>query len=340
MRAIPSPSAPSPLSRVLLALVAAGCQQPFAEDRHDLASFRIAAVRADPGVEEGDLTLSAFVYSGHGLYHDTLPTLTWTVGDTTVTDARPTVQVTWPVSITLTASDDAGHTEQAVLDLAAAPTPPLFAGLTRGATDLTLDDIGAPITDRAAHLSGEDVAIAAGGALRLALDMIDDGDRTTHWMGTGGQYAEIDAMTTDWFAGTATLDDGEVEESAPLTDGVWPLVALTFDGVGGNTWTYVDAVVGIAGPFLHVDGRVFPVASAEAGEGWWAATLTAADNLTGIMLEDVTPALDPATDPDAPPPLCGQVPGVVFDVALLAEGLCTRGDVVGARVVVYGTVVP
>lgn len=341
-RSLPSTPAPQgPLVAIVAVLaVASGCQKPFEEDRHDLATFRIAAVRAEPGVDPGTLTLSAFVYSGSGLYYDALPTLTWSVGETTVTEARPTVTVAYPATISLTASDDAGHTEDAVLELAAAPTPPILAALSRGATDLTIEDVVTPIEDRLTHAAGADTAVAAGGGLRLAVDMIDDGDRTTHWMATGGQFAELDAMSTDWFAGTATLDNGEIQESGPIDAGVWPLVALTYDGLGGNRWTYVDAAVDTTGPLLHVDGRLFPVDTTESGEGYWAATVALDDGPAGISLHDLVQVPSPMTDPAAPPAYCGLDPGVAFEFARLAEGLCTRADIDGASIIVYGTVVP
>lgn len=310
--------------------LAPACQEPFAEDRHDLTTFRIAGVAARSLPDER-VELRAFVYSGHGLYHPTAPELTWTVGEQTLTGPRVEVDAAWPLTAELLAVGDGE--ERAVLELSGPPTPPTVAAWTRGATALTLDDVLLPIEERLAVEVGADAPVAAGGGLRLALDVLDDGDRLAHWMGTGGQFAELDATTTDWFAGTAEIDDEEIVSTSPAAAGVYPLVALVYDGEGGNTWTYLDAAVDSPGPLLRVGGRLFPVDTALTGEGWWEATVEADESLAGIRLVDLTPGADPAGSAEG---WCGRAAGEPFDPADLAEGACARDALVGARVVVWG----
>lgn len=319
---------------MLIVLLLTGCQEPFAEDRRDLASFRIAAVAAREA-PEGLVELRAFVYSGLGLWHATPPVVTWTVGSETLTGPVVQAPAVYPLDVAVTAEGDG--LESAVLSLAAPPTPPVLASWSRGVTDLTITDVVTPIEDRLTHVPGDDGPVAAGGGVRLAVETVDDGDRVTHWMTTGGQLAELDASTTDWFAGTAVLDDNEIESSATVGAGVYSVVALTLDGQGGNQWTTLDVAVDIADPLLHVGGRLFPVTTGERGEGWWEATVEAEESTAGIRLVDVAPGADPT---GAKGTLCGVPAAQGFDFAALAEGWCARDELVGQRIVVWGEVAP
>lgn len=324
----PGPHYPPPVPMLLPLLLA--CQDPFPEDRHDLASFRIAAVQAR-SVQDG-LAVRAFVYSGLGMWHATVPEVTWSAGDQQATGPTATLAVAAPVEIALTASDGVS-TESAVLALEAAPTPPTVESWSRGVVDLTIDDVVTPIDERRALSTGEDQPVEPGGALRYALTL-READVTTHWMSTGGDFAELDAASTDWFAGTAVLDNNEIQSTSTLAAGVQSVVALSFDGRGGNSWITLDAPVALLGSRLLTGGRVFPV-EAEPAEGLFAATLQAADTAAGVALVDVSP-VDDASSAEA---VCGQAAASVFDFAALAEGWCARDEVVGARIVVDGQVV-
>jgi hypothetical protein len=296
-----------------------GCQEPFPEDRHDLASFRVVALRAEQAAA-GSLRLTALVYPGHGLWHEGVPDVRWSAGAWEASGPLVDVPETYPLELELVATQG-DLVETATLALAGPPSPPLIAAWTRGGTSLTLEDIALPIEERAAVVAGEDAPTSPGGSVRLALETIDD----------GGQFAELGPEATDWFAGTAVLDDGVVESSAPLAAGTWPLVALTFDGEGGNTWTYLDARVDVPGPTLHVGGRTYPVDTAPGPEGWWEATVEAEDSPTGYRLVDVVAVSEPSA-----PSVCGGS----FDPAGIAEGWCPRSEVVGARISLHGEVRP
>lgn len=320
---------------ILLLLGAAACQQPFAEDRHDLASFRIAAVQASTG-GDGATALRAAVWSGLGAYHDAVPTLAWSADGATTAGQGATLALSFPASVTLDASDSTGAAESAQLDLAAAPTAldagPFIAGVTRRAVELDITRAGDPIADRAAVEPGADTSVPPGGAVRLALDLPDD--VTVHWMGNGGQFAELDAHSTDWFAGTATFDSDNVVESTTEADpGVYTLLALAFDGGGNNGWLWVDVAVGLDGPALYTAGRIFPV-DAEPMAGALSVRVDAAELPAGVALSGAAPVADAA----ASPALCGQSAGAPFDFAGLVEGVCARGDLSGQTVVVEGEV--
>lgn len=321
----------------MLVLFGIGCLEPFAEDRHDLESFRIAGVAVRAGEGEDELELRAFVYSGLGMWHEQAPETLWEVvsnaGYTTAAAAgvRITVPFVAPGEVQLTVSNGTVE-ESAVLSLDTVPMPPVVDDWTRATTDLTLADAALPIEDRAQATLGSDLPVEPGGSLRLS---VSAGEATTHWMGTAGQFAELDASSTDWFAGTAEIDGSEVVASEVAAEGVHALAALTYDGAGGATWTVLDAAVGTPGPLLATGGRLFPV-DATAGTGLFAATLQAADTTAGFTLADVV-AVDDASASEG---VCGASAGAPFDFSGIAEGVCGRDDVAGARIVVSGEVRP
>lgn len=317
-------------ARVLpaIAFLAAACQDPFAESRHDLASFRIVAVSAAP-TESGAFELRAFAYSGYGMWWEEPPEMAWRAGGQSATGPRVTMDLAPPEDVELTVTAPDGQEESAVLALDAPPEPPTLEGFTRARVDLRVEDAARPIAERAAVAPGEDGVIEPGGAARLGAVGLQDGV-VVRWMATGGQFAELDAHSTDWFAGTATLDDGEVESTASLGPGVRTVVGLAQDGRGGNRWGAVDVAVGLDGAFLDVGGRLFPVDAAEGGAGLWSVELASDDGPAGVRLIGVTPVEDATTGEGA----CGLSAGEPFDFAVLAEGACARDEVVGARVVV------
>lgn len=323
------------LAVLLLLFGAAACQEPFAEDRHDLASFRIAGVQAATGAD-GATALRAAVWSGLGAYHDAVPTLAWSAGDAVAEGQGASMSLDFPAAVDLRASDAAGAAETARLDLGAAPVGidvgAFQPGVTRRAVDLDITRVADPIADRQAVEPGADEPVPPGGAMRLALDLPDD--VTVHWMGSGGQFAELDAHTTDWFAGTATFDSHNVVEATTEADpGVYTLLALAFDGAGNQGWMWMDVAVGLDGPALYTAGRIFPV-DAEPMTGALSVQVQQADAAAGIALAAPTVVADSA----ASPALCGVDAGQPFVFDGLVEGLCARPELVGQTVVVDGEV--
>ena len=304
-----------------------GCQEPFAEDRHDLATFRVAGVSAATD-EDGNTTLSASVWSGLGPYHDTLPQLAWSTSGDLATGEGATMPVDFPGSVGLTAtSGDAS--ESARLDLDHAVTPPAVAGFTRQAVDLDITQLADPVDARLAVEPGDDVPIAVGSAARLHLDAPDG--TTVRWMSTGGQLSELDRDTTDWFAGTAVLDNNEVDTTAPIDPGIYTILALVYDQAGANSWYWLDVAVEVDSSLLYTRGRLFPV-DAEPAAGAWFADVVESDDPAGLALSNLR---EPGDNEVA---VCASFPGEGFDFGPLADGWCTRAAVAGQTIRVEGTI--
>ncbi len=165
----------------------------------------------------------------------------------------------------------------------------------------------------------------------LALDVPDAA--MVHWMAPVGEIVETDLAAIEY---TAPVD----EAGAPKV-GVWPVVALWMDGLGGNNWATFDVPIGVSGPFLTVGGRLFPV-DTELPSGSIAVltTLTAADDLTGFSLTDLV-VDDGMAARDTP---CGSVLGATsmagdWDPDSVIERVCGLDEVVGARVRIVGEIV-
>ncbi len=167
-----------------------------------------------------------------------------------------------------------------------------------------------------------------------------------------GQLPELGAATVTWDDGVATValdapashvthwmaPEGEVEEIdrhvarfTPPGTGVYPLVGLVLDGLGGNDWVVVD--VKDEGIRLAVGRRWVATEPSWAGAGPadWVGTVTATDDMAGFMLADIV-----VDDGSAGDDACGVVDGY-WDVDSLATRACGRDEVEGARVRVRGT---
>lgn len=201
--------------------------------------------------------------------------------------------------ITLTVTDASGATERGELEVEPGHSAPALTSWSRELTD-------------------------SGASLEVTLSA----EATVHWMCPGGTLAETGATRTDW----AALD----AEGKAIESGVWPIVALWFDGAGGNGWATFDVPVGVEGPFLAQEGRLLPLpASTDSTASAVMATLAEADTVAGITLADV--AVDDGTEVAAAP--CGTADGVWTPDALL-ERRCGRDETVGARVRLRGEVLP
>ncbi len=306
---------------MLLLLLA--CQEPFPEDRHDLVSFRIAAITAEQTPE--GLRPQALISSPEGFYHSVAPTLIWTLGDEVQEGSRPLfANPVYPLELHLRA-ESGELAEEAVYPLEQAPVPPVVSGWSRAQVDLKLEDAGKPIEER--RLEGEDLPVEPGGAVQVGVAT----EARSRWMGTGGEFAELDAQNSTWFAGNFLLDDEDVEEAKPVEAGIYNLVALSFDENGGNTLSFIDVAVGES-PVIALGGRLLPVESPISEAGWYKATFTADESRIGFVLQDLNAVADAAGAPE----LCGMPPGSVFDPVWLLDGRCGREDLEGTSVVVWG----
>lgn len=342
-----------PLLSLLLGPLAA-CQEPFAEDRHDLASFRIVGVASEVG--PGGLGVRPFTWSGKGAWYDVRNTLclaadggvapTCTESPEELRASLPS-EDTWPLDLDLEVTSATGEAERADVHLDDAPDPPGLGAITRAGLPLTAADALLPLDERAAlQTTGEVSGVAASGGLRLTADIQPGGGAevpVVRWMGTGGFFAELDDHTTDWFAAELVVDDDEVESSTPLGAGIYPLVALVLDGKGGNTWGFVDVAVDWTGPLLAVDGRLLPFADgaptpADPGhDGWWSLSLATEETATGLVITEATPlAADPFEDGTATPGPCDDPDDPGRGLEALAIGACTRADIVSGPLFLQG----
>lgn len=149
----------------------------------------------------------------------------------------------------------------------------------------------------------------AGDIVTLELEV--EGDVFTRWAASSGVFYETGPNAAEWTA-----------EDEPLTT----VFALTLDGAGGVTWTWIDIALD-EGPYLAVGGRLLPVDVAPSGPGEWLAELASGDTLAGVTLTDLQPA------DDTSPSVCGLEP---FDIDALVDGRCGLDEAIGARVRVAG----
>lgn len=204
-----------------------------------------------------------------------------------------------PGRFILEITDSAGNTERGELEVPPGHVAPRLEGWTR-----TLGD----------------------GTTSLEITLSDPA--TVHWMCPGGTLTETGANSTDW----SPVDDA----GEPIAAGIWPVVALWFDGEGGNGWATFDVPVEVDGPLLAQEGRLLAVpAGTPPGPALLMATLTESDSVAGVVLTDV--AVDDGTELAASP--CGVADGE-WTADPLLERRCGRDETVGNRVRVRGEVAP
>jgi hypothetical protein len=302
-------------------LLLLGCQDPFKEDRHDLVSPRIAGIRAMEN-EEGLLELAALVSSSTGLAPQTAPVLSWEVNDQSFSEPWPVLSVSYPVEIFLTLEAD-GVSEQGVFELEEAP-----AGLApatswyRRLTELAPEEAALPPEQRAGA-QGEDRPLQPGEAVEVGFEFAEE--NSVRWMGTGGEFRELDARSTDWFAAGFLVDDEDVEDISNLETGVYTLAGLRLGQ--GNAWDLVDVVVGDQ-PVVSVGARLVPVDTVWSESGLFSGILALTEQKPGFQLEQLQSAsLEQA------PAVCGQEAGVAFELVWLAEGGCGLDELLGQRLV-------
>ena len=300
----------------------AACEADFAAQRQDLDGFRIAAL----GVSEGVAT--AALWSGEGLYHDVAPELSWWV-DGEERGGGWEVAVTEGALVELEVRDPDGGLHLARLTAASTAGLP---GLERArwtpgaALDLA--------TRRAAETEPLAGALPPGDAARLRLTEPGGealAGQRLRWMlaGGAGTVLELEEDAADFLAEEVVLEDGEVVERRELGAGSYALLALSLDGEGANRWVWVDVPVGEEEPLWRHEGRLLP-GSVDTGSGLVAGTVVEAAGLAGVALEDLL-AVEDLSEQEALSCAPSDTP---FRLAWLAEGRCTRPEILGRRVVV------
>lgn len=250
---------------------------------------------------EGTRDFRAFAWEGSEAWSPVAPSVAW---ETTRLDCGGELCGALDIglfSLSITGVD--GASERGELAVEAGARVPSLVGYTR-----TLGEAGA----------------------EFSLDVPDA--EAVHWMIPAGELMETAHDAATW---TAPVDaDGAPEP------GIWPVVALWMDGLGGNDWATFDVPVGIEGPFLAIGGRLFPVDTAlPAGPLTALVTVAPASNLTGFTLMDL--AVD---DGSASVDVACGVDGVdatsTWDPDSVIERRCGRDELAEVRVRVAGEIVP
>lgn len=299
--------------RPSLLLLLAACQEPFDEDRHDLAGFRIAGI----GVEDG--VAKAAIWSGIGPWHEEEPTLSWALNGQPLGDGFE-VAVSGEGELTLIATSPDGEVRTARVDVREA------GGLLTIQRQAVVLDGELSLEARRAVVGADvDDSVGAGEAVRLTLGGLAEAE-SARWMSAGGTAMELERDVADFLAEDIVFDDGELISRVPTGAGVYPLLALVIDGMGGNRWLWVDAAVGVEEALLRHEGRLLR-ADALVEPGLVAATLIE-DPIGGVALSEVAAVTD-TDEHDALP--C--FPAAPISLSWIAQGRCARPDVLGARVV-------
>lgn len=246
--------------------------------------------------------LRAFVWEGTDAWSANAPSRTWEILETGCADSDCGTLPSGTFGLKITGAD--GAEELGELQVA--------------------EDAAVPDLRSASRVLGE-----AGASLTLELP---DAARV-HWMSPAGDLVETGAAATSYTAPVGA--DGTPKA------GVWPVVALWMDGLGGNDWATFDIPVGVEAPFFSVGGRLFPVdTDLTSGPATVLTTLTATDDLTGFALTDL--AIDDgmaSRDFPCGSALEGASATGAWDPDSVIERVCGRDEVVGARVRITGEIV-
>ena len=342
-------------------MLCAGCFAPFEHDRHDLVDFRILGVQvsnAAPAPGES-IRARALVYGDHGFYHDALPSLSWSLGDASAVGpwvdlAAPDASGWWDLALTVTHAD--GVTiESAVLPLLVGAdqspiVPPRLPPVERGVVPLPSDSPAeALLLDERLGLPVSPSAwVDVGQAARVRLPLEDPSERyRARWMthGAQGTFLELTKTTADWVPVTLVLDaeDLEVQTKDALDPGLYSMAVVAMDGQGANAWAFFD--LSLEQPtdgdddhaWMEHDGRLFDLPGPAFAGGLYRVTLVADDaSAWGVSLDDPQPILvgDPGVYDQADLAGCEHpIPTrAPLQLDVLAEGLCSRQQLLGARV--------
>ncbi len=320
---------------LLVALVGiAGCAEPFSVERHVLGPPRLAAL----GVVDGEAR--AAVWSGDGPWHAAAPTLSWAL------DGQPlgegygvsvpdgdvlSVSVTMPDGQTLVGEGTVGTDPGLDVVRQVVPEP----------EDLSLDARLA-VTEPSPRATDAE----AGELVRVTATRRDGNEGTLRWMlgSSAWSVLELQADTADVVAAKVTFDDGQIDGVQGGPAGLAPLLVLSVDGAGNNSWRWLDVGFAVDDILLPVQGRLLPISPDTATD----AVLQESDRLlthvvatleadpqaeAGIRLVDVEAGTQLDADLLAhPSPACAP-PGLGFPLWTLPEGRCPVPEIDGSRVV-------
>ncbi|MCB9670304.1 MAG: hypothetical protein H6734_12580 [Alphaproteobacteria bacterium] len=320
---------------MLLWTVLLGCQEPFGLDRHDLRGFRIAALTAH--VEGGRVFPRVAMVVDGNLYADSPVDLQWgwveREGDAVTLE---TFEATGPapvlpiraarLALVARYGDQEARAELAIDDQVAVSPRLEMLALPENVQDIGPADL--ELENRSSWAGDGQPSVDPGGFARFRVLGAPDGARA-RFMGTAGEFWELDAFTTDWAAGSLTIDDEEVVERVVLEPGPFTILALLLDA--GSGVAALDGFVGTPEAGSWTRGRFL---QGGLTAPYWG-TLVADDGATsGIAVRDVqyaSPTDQALWTPDGLD--CVGVSGP-FDPNWLLDQRCTRDVLAGERVLV------
>jgi hypothetical protein len=205
-----------------------------------------------------------------------------------------------------------------------ASTPPVGAAIGQWRVDLD-GDYGlaqrrqAPLVDMGQPEAGESARLVLFGWEELEL----------RWMveEEAGTLLELNHRSADLLPERVLLKDGRVEQSEPVSPGLYHGLVLGIDGAGGNGWLWWDSAYDLDRSWCASGGRLLDM-ECNAGDGLYALSLEVEEG--ELRLEGA----EAVTDLSAySPPACAAA-GQPFSLDWLAEGRCTLAEVEGQRMVI------
>jgi hypothetical protein len=290
-----------PVFLTLTQLVA--CRSPFDGDRHQLEGFRIAALSASSAGTGSAAQVSAALVSDGRLWQDTPIELAWywvdrhdEIHERDPAEHPPDGLGAHPALIV------PEHTRLLGLVAQREETYRAVFELPEGGTEI-------PVF----HIQSDTHPIDPKASARLTATLDTDTDTDIHarWMATDGTFAEQSALETDW--------------KAPKTLGTATILALLLDDAGHTRWKITDLHVGDPEGGGWSDDRWFP-SDTEVSPGRYDVVFSPDDQApSGVRLTQINPPTDAflACAPNTTEP---------FKARWLADGSCTRSDVVGVPV--------
>jgi hypothetical protein len=274
------------------------------------------------GVEDvgGDCPVAtAAIWSGEGAFHREAVQLSWTLDGEALGEGW-NVPVCQEGLLQLKAIHPEGLEREAQVDVRLRATP---LGIRREAVVLPDLEIEAR---RAVQGSEVSTRVPSGSALRVHLEGLSEDDGVS-WMSPAGQahLLGLDVGAADLLLETWEMDtDGAIVERNPM-DGFSSHLVLVFDGLGGNSFMWVDGVFGPSdGEYLRHEGRLIESAGLE-GEQVLSALIVVDDD--GWQLRDLAP-VDESSEMTAD---CAQG-RELFSLDWIANGRCPLDILDGSQV--------
>ncbi len=337
------------IAAALAVLVA--CRTPFGTDRHDLVGFRVVGVEADLTSASSVSARAVVLVDGH-LWSDAAPELRWywlpgedpasevdgiaidAPADAVGPRADLALPDALPAALGLVAIAPDGEVDRAFLELSAdAVSLPSMSGLELGELPLTVATVDGPDLDvdaRRALATTPATRVPDGGFARLTVLFAGEVDPAVvvRWMAVDGvgTFLELEPLITDLADGTLVLDGEDLDAAEPESAEMVSVVALAIGGLGVNRIGVFDLPIGEGPAGLTTSAGRFLPADDDIAAGTYLVELAEDDAApSGVRVATVAPlgADDP---PDLP---CGASVGAPFDPSWLADGRCTRAEVVG-----------